>query len=119
MAMAPPNTNESDAPAVVVVEAGVSAQKASAENVEVEHDASVDVIKSLKGWVFIVNPASASGSTGKKWPKMLQKFKDAATAKSWNDVEDVSFRMTTKPNEGITFLCGRALLAYSVESRRN
>ena len=109
--MAPPNTKESNTPAVVVEEAGMYLQKASAEDVEVEHDASVDVVKSLKGWVFIVNPASASGRTGKKWPKMLQKFKDAATAKSWNDVEEVSFRMTTKPNEGIAFLCRRARLA--------
>ena len=44
------------------------------------------VAASLKGWVFVVNPASGSGSTGKRWPKMLQRFKDAAAKKSWSDI---------------------------------
>ena len=59
----------------------------------------IAVVKSLKGWVFIVNPASASGRTGKKWPKMLQKFKDAASSKGWSDVEQVVALMTTRQNE--------------------
>ena len=68
------------------------------------------VATSLKGWVFVVNPASASGATGKKWPKMLQKFKDAASAKSWSDIEEVSVVMTTRPSEGNTAeLCALSL----------
>ena len=62
-------------------------------------DTASDVVRSLKGWVFIVNPASARGSTGQKWPQMLQRFKDAATAKGWSDVDDVATLMTTKPCE--------------------
>lgn len=62
-------------------------------------DTASDVVRSLKGWVFIVNPASARGSTGKKWPQMLQRFKDAATAKGWSDIDDVATLMTTKPCE--------------------
>lgn len=49
-------------------------------------DAADAVASSLKGWVFVVNPASGSGSTGKRFPKMLQRFKDAAASKSWRDV---------------------------------
>ena len=49
-------------------------------------EAADAVASSLKGWVFVVNPASGSGSTGKRFPKMLQRFKAAAASKSWSDV---------------------------------
>ena len=55
------------------------------------------VSASLKGWVFVVNPASGSGSTGKRWPKMLQRFKDAAASKSWSDIGDVAIRRVRAP----------------------
>ena len=59
-----------------------------------------EVIKSLSGWVFVVNPASASGRTGKKWPAMLKAFKDKALSKGWSHADDVRTVMTTRPNEG-------------------
>ena len=59
------------------------------------------IATSLKGWVFVVNPSSSSGRTGKRWPRMLKTFKDAATAKDWHDVDELEVVMTSKPTEGL------------------
>ena len=61
---------------------GYTEKRASSE-LEAESEA---LATSLKGWVFVVNPASGSGSTGKKFPKMLERFKAAAASKSWRDI---------------------------------
>ena len=66
------------------------------------------VVPSLDGWVFVVNPSSASGHTGGKWPKMLEKFKAAASAKGWRDIDRVQAVLTSAPSEA-TDLTRKAL----------
>ena len=70
--------------------------------------ATTAVEQSLRGWVLVVNPSSAGGRTGQKWPNLLQTFKAVATAKRWRDVDDVDVVLTSKPTEA-TQLTRKAL----------
>ena len=97
--MAPRNCEESDAHGHAALEADAADPAATAAPPACATASEVVAPGSLKKWVFIVNPASGSGSTGKKWPRMLQRFKDAATSKGWSHVDEVAALMTTRQGE--------------------
>lgn len=112
--MAPRNSEESDAHGHAALEADAADPAATAAPPACATASEVVAPGSLKKWVFIVNPASGSGSTGKKWPRMLQRFKDAATSKGWSHVDEVAALMTTKQGEATELVLSNRLTPVSI-----